>query len=89
MCGVPSEITWRTRRTHESPRSAAWQQAERATSPPIECPTSASDSTSTGHAAVSSSSRSASESPFSEMCRPLLYRTSTGAQPRSRRRRVA
>ena len=53
MCGDPSETTWRTRPTQASPRSAAWWQADRATSPPIECPTSAIRSTSTGQPATS------------------------------------
>ena len=37
-CGVPSETTWRTCRTHSAPASAAWCAALRATRPPIECP---------------------------------------------------
>ena len=57
--------------TARPPRSAQWQ-ALRATRPPIECPTSAIRSTSTGHASTSASSSSASERPFSEMWRPLL-----------------
>ena len=72
MCGEPSEITCRTRSTQAWPRCAPAWQAERATSPPIEWPTSAISSTSSGQAATSSSSRSASDSPFSEMWRPLL-----------------
>ena len=72
MCGVPSETTWRTRPTHAAPSAAARWQALRATSPPIECPTSAISRTGAGHAATSSSSSSFSDAPFSEMWRPVL-----------------
>ena len=55
-------------RVHSPPR---WQ-ALRATSPPIEWPTSAIRSTSTGQSATSSSSSAASDAPFAEMWRPVL-----------------
>ena len=73
MCGEPSETTLRTCSTQaRRRRSAAMWHALRETSPPIECPTSATSSTSTGHASTTASSSSASERPFSEMWRPLL-----------------
>ncbi len=46
--------------------------ALRATSPPIECPMSAIDSTGTGHAATASSSSAARSQPLREMWRPVL-----------------
>ena len=65
-------------------QSPPWWHALRATSPPIECPTSAICSTSVGQPATSSSSSAASDRPFSEMWRPVLKRTKTGVAPRSR-----
>ncbi len=67
VCGVPSETTWRTRRVQAAPRNAPWWQAERATSPPIECPTSAMSS----HSGSPSGSAS-SDAPLSDTWRPVL-----------------
>jgi hypothetical protein len=72
MWGDPSETLCRMWRTHSAPSSAARWHALRATSPPIEWPTSAIRSTSTGQAATSSSMSSLSDWPFREMRRPLL-----------------
>ena len=52
-------------------------------SPPIEWPTSASRSTGTGQASVSSCRRAESATPFSRRARPVLARSRTGVQPRS------
>jgi hypothetical protein len=72
MCGVPRETLCVTSRAQSAPSSLAWQHALRATSPPIEWPTSAICSASTGHASTSSCISSLSERPFSEMWRPVL-----------------
>jgi hypothetical protein len=72
MCGVPSETLCVTSRTQSASSSVAWQQALRATSPPMEWPTSATSPASTGQQATRSSISSLSERPFSEMRRPLL-----------------
>jgi hypothetical protein len=88
MCGEPSETLCVTSRTHSAPSCAAWQQALRATSPPIEWPTSAIWSAPPGQAATSSSISSLSERPFSEMWRPLFKRTYTGVHPSSRASRL-
>ncbi len=85
MCGVPSETTWRTSAVHSPP---IWQ-ALRATRPPIEWPTSARRSISTGQVATNSSSSAASAAPFCEMWRPLLKRMNTGVMPEVRLEPVA
>ena len=72
MCGVPSETLCLTSPAQAAPSSAPRWHALRATSPPIEWPTSAIRSTSTGHAATSSSISSLRQRPFCEIWRPLL-----------------
>jgi hypothetical protein len=67
MCGLPSDTLCVTSRAQAASASLAWQQALRATSPPMEWPTSAIWSTSTGQASTSSSISSLSDRPFSEM----------------------
>ena len=70
--GAPRHTRCRVRPTHARPSVGGLVAGAPAMSPPIECPTSASSLTSTGHSRQSSSSSQESRRTFSEMWRPLL-----------------
>ncbi|MCY1532688.1 hypothetical protein D9M68_679720 [compost metagenome] len=71
-CGVPRNTSSRSSPGQRWPASRATCTADRATSPPMLCPTMVMRSSGTGHAATSRSSSKASWCPLVEVCSPEL-----------------